>query len=138
MLLLASSRGGRILIYVWAIEQDEASKRVIPQAEAKSIPHPTPNHTQPQIDGVDVLVPWLHNIALVKAAGTQATAEAPVYKRYYHMFANGELRHIVTEAATNLGLQIGSPRPGGKGISIVQEGWEKSNYYIELRLWSED
>lgn len=119
------------MIYVWAIEQDDASKRIIPR--------PASNHTQSQIDGVDVLVPWVHNITLVKAAGMQATAEGtPVYKRYYHMFADGELRHIVTEAATNVGLQIGSPQPGAKGINILQEGWERSNYYIELRLWQED
>jgi tRNA (uracil-5-)-methyltransferase TRM9 len=139
MLRLASSRGGRILIYVWAIEQDDASKRVIPQAETKSVLYPASDHPQTQIDGVDVLVPWVHNITFVKAVGTQATTEGtPVYKRYYHMFSNGELRHIVTEAATNLSLQIGSPRSGGKGISILQEGWERSNYYIELRLWQED
>ena len=50
------------------------------------------------------------------------------------------------QAARELGLQIGaapfagvdSPRHDTqriKGIEIVQEGWERSNYYIEARLW---
>jgi len=55
------------------------------------------------------------------------------------MFAKGELSRLVVEAAAELGLQVGSnPRDMGKnmrGVEIVQDGWERSNYYVELRLW---
>jgi len=66
-------------------------------------------------------------------------AETPVYNRYYHMFANGELKELTVQAAEELGLAVG-PRDTTsgercKGIEIVQEGWERSNYYVELRCW---
>lgn len=141
MLRLAVSKGGRILIYVWAIEQDNASKRVIPLVDTKPALHSAPDSGEPQVphDGVDVLVPWVHNTALAGNRNSQASKdEMPVYNRYYHMFAYGELRRIVIEAAKNLGLQVGSPEPNNKGLSIVQEGWERSNYYIELYLWQAD
>lgn len=88
--------------------------------------------------GVDVLVPWVHN-----AAKSSSSSEKPrVYQRYYHMFAEGELRTLVIEAAQNLGLVIGDAsqyREGKvKGIQFVQEGWERSNYYVELLLWEKN
>lgn len=70
-----------------------------------------------------------------------------VLNRYYHMFARGELSSLVCEAAKELGLIVGShsqlvggvvqgePSNKLKGIEIVQEGWERSNYYVELRCW---
>lgn len=58
-----------------------------------------------------------------------------VFNRYYHMFAKGELTELVTDAAKSLGLQVGSCVEGMTGIEITQEGWERSNYYVELRRW---
>ncbi|KAG8798660.1 tRNA methyltransferase, has a role in tRNA modification [Serendipita sp. 399] len=133
-LLSASSNGGRILIYVWAAEQDNASKRSIPSSANNSS---SEQPSQPM--GVDVLVPWVYNGGLQSQSST-SDGKPPVYKRYYHMFADGELRQLVEEAAQNLDMVIGATdaytdRRPLRGITVVQEGWEKSNHYIELRLW---
>ena len=77
-----------------------------------------------------MFVPWVHN--------TDAFQEHPkVYHRYYHMFAEGELRQLVGEAAKELGLELSERgvEHKGKGLTVVQEGWERSNYYIELLSW---
>ena len=76
---------------------------------------------------------------LSKEFGTR-TNELQVLNRYYHMFAKGELRGLVEDAASILELHIGSPIsnrafPLARGVEIVQEGWERSNYYVELRCW---
>jgi tRNA (uracil-5-)-methyltransferase TRM9 len=125
---LVSAHGGRILIYVWAIEQDAESKRVIP---SKPLSDALEDAKEPAFiqEGVDVFVPWVHN--------TNASKEPKVYHRYYHMFAEGELRQLVNEAAKELGLELSerSVERKGKGLTIMQEGWERSNYYIELLSW---
>jgi len=61
------------------------------------------------------------------------------------MFAEGELAELVRNAANDLRLHIGPfvegmvDNGGGieirRGLEIVQDGWEKSNYYVELRRW---
>jgi len=87
-------------------------------------------------------VPWVLSKELSAAAKSLTgggTQEPQVYNRYYHMFAKGELPGLVIEAAAELGLQVGS-RPEDlpkdrRGIEIVQDGWERSNYYVELKLW---
>jgi tRNA (uracil-5-)-methyltransferase TRM9 len=139
-----------MLIYVWAIEQDELSKRSIPTSETDgSDPHPT--------TGEDVFVPWVmshQQTAKEKCKGDATSsapskqhtsviptlvAETPIYNRYYHMFANGELKELTVQAAEELGLVVGpretASEEGCRGIEIVQEGWERSNYYVELRRW---
>lgn len=134
---------GRGLIYVWAIEQDELSKRTIP-TEAPSAS-----------DGQDVLVPWVLKSQQPKKKksskekapevepqeSTSSTQERdPVFNRYYHMFAKGELRALVCEAAEQIGLQVGNQVEKAehqKGLEIIQDGWERSNYYVELKLWEQ-
>lgn len=101
LLKSVSPSHGRVLIYVWAIEQDSLSKRNIPVDGV------------PSNDGQDVFVPW-------------TTADGKVYNRYYHMFAQGELSALVQQAADEV----------GERISVVQDGWERSNYYVEVRLGS--
>ena len=120
-------------MYVWAIEQDELSKRKVVSEDE------TPSST-----GKDVIVPWVLSKDLQVASKPSGSpppnkGEPQVYHRYYHMFAKGELRSLVEEAASELGLQLG-PRSGGegqslKGLEIIQDGWERSNYYVEFRLW---
>ncbi|KAJ7105766.1 S-adenosyl-L-methionine-dependent methyltransferase [Mycena crocata] len=93
---------GRVLIYVWAVRQDEQSKRAIPAEQ-------------------DVFVPWV-------LSGDE------VVKRYYHMFTDGELGGLVAGAAREMGLAVG-PAGSGEGVEVVQDGWERSNHYVELRRW---
>jgi len=142
LLQCISPSHGRALIYVWAIEQDGLSKRKIPSAESASLRE---NDSQ----GQDVFVPWVLSAQQTPKPTQMAVTEneskqtAKVYNRYYHMFARGELAELVREGSAELGLEIGaSPaagdRPGRRGIEIVQDGWERSNYYIELRRWKTD
>ncbi|KAJ7632493.1 S-adenosyl-L-methionine-dependent methyltransferase [Roridomyces roridus] len=74
----------------------------------------------------DVFVPWVLSDDKTK-----------VFQRYYHMFADGELAALVTLAAEELGLTVGPPHAAlnTRGMEIVQDGWERSNHYVELRLW---
>ncbi|KAG6868272.1 hypothetical protein C0993_005557 [Termitomyces sp. T159_Od127] len=123
-----SPRHGRILIYVWAIEQDELSKRkVIGDDEANL-----------QDKGRDVIIPWV--LASQKGAHTDLT-EPQVFNRYYHMFAKGELSGLVHDAARSLDIDVGPPPelnelPSPKrGVEIIQDDWERSNYYVELKCW---
>jgi tRNA (uracil-5-)-methyltransferase TRM9 len=89
-----------------------------------------------------VVVPWVLSKKLSAAEKSldDGGAQGPqVYNRYYHMFAKGELPGLVVEAAAELGLQVGSkledtPK-NTRGVEIVQDGWERSNYYVELKLW---
>ena len=60
-----------------------------------------------------------------------------VFNRYYHMFSEGELYELTVNAAREFRLEIGSDSEvsADQGIEIVQSGWERSNYYIEIRRW---
>lgn len=113
------------MIYVWAIEQDEKSKRRIPVDDDA-------DHL-----GKDVVVPWV----LSKQNGPQGKREPgdpQVFNRYYHIFAKGELGGLVHDAAKELGIEVGLvPAFEGRaqGVEIMQDGWERSNYYVELRRW---
>lgn len=111
------------MIYVWAVEQDPLSKRAMPQEE----------QTQTEAAGKDVFVPW-------KLAPTSKDESAQTFQRYYHMFAQGELSRIACEAAQGIGLHVGSRADNvqarRKGVQIVQDGWERSNYFVELQRWS--
>ena len=120
-------------MYVWAIEQDEKSKRSIPSTDH-----------DPEKKEQDVLVPWvLTGQNAPEAQPTEAPSQLPeqTYQRYYHMFAAGELRALTEQAAHSLGLVVGPCPPSpdtsklGRGLEIVAEGWERSNYYVEVRLW---
>ena len=116
---------GRALIFVWAVEQDELSKRTVPQDT---------ENTQAEM-GEDVFVPWV----LPNVKGSRG--ESPrVFKRFYHMFVKGELRELVIHAARDLGLQVGARDDvdGVRGLEIVQDGWQRSNYYVELSLWGRE
>ncbi|KAI0636900.1 S-adenosyl-L-methionine-dependent methyltransferase [Trametes polyzona] len=158
---------GRALIYVWAIEQDELSKRSIPADSGDTASRETERSPSPGKEsgkGQDVFVPWVlaqpaepkpkarrrgkdAGAVTEKVDEVMATSQAApkVFDRYYHMFARGELSELVTEAATEMGLQVGEKSPGeqqqdrraASGVQIVQNGWERSNYYVELRRWTQ-
>ena len=119
-----------MLVYVWAIEQDELSKRKV-IADEESAP----------LTGKDVVVPWVlsKELNLREKQFLEKDRPPQIFNRYYHMFAKGELSGLVIEAAKESGLRVGpKPESGDEtlmGIEIVQDGWERSNYYVELRLW---
>jgi len=102
---------GRLLIYVWATDQDALSKRDVPSGSQ------------------DVHVPWVHQ----QPDGT--TEGAPVMQRFYHLFAPGELIQLASAAAEDMGLHVGAPLSNARGVEIVHEGWERSNWYLEMRRW---
>ena len=103
------------MIYVWSTEQDSLSKRSLrPNTEAS---------TENAASTSDMLVPWVSNTA----ASQSATGTTPE-QRYYHFFSPGELGNLVREAAAGMGI-LGE-------LQVVQEGWERSNDYIELKLQS--
>ena len=99
--------------------------------------------------GQDVFVPWVLSAenARTKVQRTEQTQNAPkdrpdAIQRYYHMFAKGELRELVQLAVQEIGLEVDSPFldeadtvKATEGVEIVKNGWERSNYYIELKRW---
>lgn len=155
LLRCLSPSHGRGLIYVWAIQQDDLSKRSVPSFSEE---------TDQKQTGQDVFVPWklTENTpgpsCKVEKALPKQISEAPiedaeqtstkpgtaVFNRYYHMFDRGELRDLVVAAAK--GMDISSEEPGSRihsengtqkktFIEIVKDDWEKSNYYVEFRLY---
>jgi tRNA (uracil-5-)-methyltransferase TRM9 len=137
-----SPKHGRILIYVWAIEQDEHSKRIIPVPTQEGI---CVDAEERYASGQDVFVPWIlssDNARPKVPSGGQAQNVPPdAIRRYYHMFSREELRVLVQSAARELELKVGPPSSieadadSSEGVEIVVSGWERSNYYIELRRW---
>ncbi|KAF8582649.1 S-adenosyl-L-methionine-dependent methyltransferase [Ramaria rubella] len=125
---------GRLLVYVWAVEQDRLSKRVLPSIRDGK-------HNK----GQDVFVPWILSESPAKTSlpqGSPDHGDARVFNRYYHMFASGELEELAREAAFAMELEV-APRPDlaidssttRKGVEIVRCGWERSNWYIEMKRW---
>jgi tRNA (uracil-5-)-methyltransferase TRM9 len=143
-----SPRHGRILIYVWAIEQDENSKRIIPVSVTGPRVY-TDVEGEWNPSGQDVFVPWVlsSDRARPEVRWTKEPQNLPkirpnTIRRYYHMFAKGELDELVQNAAQEIGLKVGTLSTneaeeceGTEGVEIVASGWERSNYYIELRRW---
>ncbi|KAI5124579.1 hypothetical protein M0805_003098 [Coniferiporia weirii] len=150
---LSPSRG-RALIYVWATQQDTLSKRALPTEP------PAAKTGQ----GQDVFVPWVLSDGSTSCKAKQrssptmddakdsddtASVSSPLYNRFYHMFDEGELRSLVQTAAEEMGICIHPPRaeesvpkevstPSNarrRFIEFVKDGWERSNYYVEFRLY---
>jgi len=134
------------------VEQDELSKRTIP----------TQPRSDRGGKGLDVFVPWVltrrhpkkasNHIEAIQSSNISTKPQTPEHSssgqadtkslnRFYHMFGEGELTQLACEAAHELGLRVGSNSSadedddGKMGAEIVQSGWEKSNYYIEMRRW---
>ncbi|KAH9180481.1 hypothetical protein EDB89DRAFT_2110581 [Lactarius sanguifluus] len=141
-----SPRHGRVLIYVWAIEQDEYSKRIVPVPGKETGTH-TDVDGELSTSGQDVFVPWSLSTGRARSeapkmkevAGNALETTPEVIQRYYHMFAKDELGQLVRVAAQEIGLMVGPPHmnqvEGAEGIEIVASGWERSNYYVELQRW---
>lgn len=122
------------MIYVWAYEQGDGSKRKMGK-RAKASSSSTLDATgSPAVDGLsigleqtnldgtreekskadeekvqDVLVPWVYQPKSNPAQPDQpeaGTTEPQVFHRYYHLFVEGELRKLVEEAAKEDGYRI--------------------------------
>ncbi|KAF8310557.1 S-adenosyl-L-methionine-dependent methyltransferase [Clavulina sp. PMI_390] len=166
-------RSGRLLLYVWAVEQDELSKRVVPEADnGRSLPSNAsgtpiaPESEKEVAKAQDVLVPWVRSAPPQTAAASSSMSTAPVpeasqspsrdapkvFQRYYHLFAASELPELFCKAAEELGIPVGPPPSSSsepststsasssqpdstRGVEIVNTGWERSNYYLEARMW---
>jgi len=90
--------------------------------------------------GMDVVVPWVLSKELSRSQNeAQDQATPQVFNRYYHMFAKGELAALVEEVAEELSLIVGAKEVvesgNARGVEIVQDGWERSNFFVELKLW---
>jgi len=109
-----AGKGGRALIYVWALEQKD-SRRGWDEG-----------------DNQDVMVPWVMHVKKEKAKKDKGkpfgsdTAVKPTdegdktFHRYYHLYRKGELEHDIEIA----------------GGSVVDAGYEKDNWWAiaERRL----
>jgi len=151
------SHTGRILIFVWAHEQGEKSRRkwangtLLPAPELPSsssptsAPEPDPAHSQDYSKVQDVLVPWVMNNHSSSCSSDDKASEKPhTYNRYYHLFREGELIQLVQRAAESLGLAF-KPRgsdslePAASSLQnhsclIKQHGWEADNWWVEVEL----
>jgi tRNA (uracil-5-)-methyltransferase TRM9 len=116
------------IVYVWAFEQSENSKRKMGSAAVEG-----------SGDGMtaeqDVLVPWVLQSQTQPSHENQNT-QPRVYHRYYHLFKQGELRELVLDAAREERLMINNDDDnvsgqGGKWLRIVGEGYEKDNWWLE-------
>jgi tRNA (uracil-5-)-methyltransferase TRM9 len=95
------------------------------------------------LSGQDVFVPWVSSPACRSSDGQDSPKTRPgAIQRYYHMFDKGELGQLVQTAAREMGLKVGpllmneaDECEGTEGVEIITSGWERSNYYLELRRW---
>ena len=85
--------GGRALIYVWALEQ-KSSRRGWDKGDTQ-----------------DVMVPWVMKQGV---KGEKNAAEEKTFKRYYHLYREGELEEDVREA----------------GGAIIDHGYERDNWWV--------
>lgn len=119
---------GRMLLYVWAVEQDELSKRVVPDSQSTSEAQASLTSLKAQ----DVLVPWVKtpqspstkpkapSLSLSSSSdppqiNPPSPSEEPhppstpqVFQRYYHLFAESELSKLTVRAALELGIIVGN------------------------------
>ena len=104
------------------------------------------NADSPGFRGQDVFVPWvLTEDGKKKCQGNnndnKVEKDERVFNRYYHMFEEGELRELVLRAARELGMctseyEENTERTESEtAIEIVKDDWERSNYYLEFRLY---
>ena len=142
----------RFMIYVWAYEQGENSKRKMGTAAGAE------GSADEKVQ--DVLVPWVLTPKPVKKEKVikprrvrgepvveQEAAPVPVetvpvegpkvFHRYYHLFVKGELGDNVRQAGRDGGYEVVEAEDGeavGKDIKwlrIVGEGWEADNWWLE-------
>ena len=147
------------MIHVWALEQGEGARRVVPdegRAQDVFVPwvltpaQPKKKEKKPQkekIKGDPRLrapepVPVVEEPKVEEAKAVEVVEEPPrVYQRYYHLFKSGELQGLLRTACEEEGwtfLPFEEGKAGGEGakgrwVEVVQEGWDKDNWFCEVR-----
>ena len=75
----------------------------------------------------DVLVPWKLQPKPASKNDHATTSKSDTvemtYQRYYHFFKEGELRHLVMEAAEECGSL--------ERLDVEKEWWEEGNWCIQ-------
>jgi SAM-dependent methyltransferase len=135
--------GGRALVTVWATEQENMDKvakwepiavpvdsgeGVFAEGTGTGTPHAaTAYNNAAAVGGQDYLVPWhlpLHRAEAAAAAGATATSNvdaaknALVFRRFYHLFAPGELESLVERVP---------------GAEVVDSFYDKDNWCVVFR-----
>lgn len=107
-------KGGQVLIYVWAMEQEYNKKKSKYLKESSNEPLPLssdadvnqdfnsklPVHTnRTAFDSQDLLVPWhlkpkCQSKKSEASMGEEQLVPSSVYHRYYHVFREGELEAL--------------------------------------------
>nr|CAG8492399.1 14414_t:CDS:2 [Entrophospora candida] len=100
----------KILIYVWALEQQSTPKKNANGTEASGGGGGEPRRNFDQ-NYQDVFVPWV----IPKDKNYEDRKQNVVFKRYYHLFKKGELDELVIN--TNL-------------AKILKSGYDKDNWYV--------
>ena len=146
----------RFLIYVWAYEQGEGSRRSMGTAKSittgetrNSSSKETERERVEEEKVQDVLVPWVlqHPPSSSTSRRTDHEVDADcvetkVYHRYYHLFTEGELRDLVCDAAREEDLVVidssGQPVIGPlhekRWLRVRDEGWEADNWWLEAEV----
>lgn len=105
LLRLVKPSGGLVLIYVWALPQEESSS---------SSPSRKRPHAVDQATG-DAMIPWQMNAKFDDAQ--------KVFKRFYHFFREGELEALCREA-------LESEKMDG---AIIASYFDKENWCVVVR-----
>ena len=120
-------QGGEVLIYVWAFEQ---------QSKKKSQDSSTPSYRYPQ---QDVFVPWHLQKQFDKKPAQnaenfiQGEDGEKVYKRFYHLFKEGELEKLVEEASFTTCPQTGEKVQSFDFEFVKNMYYEKDNWGVVCR-----
>lgn len=98
--------GGRVLVYVWALEQQDG-----------------------RFEQQDVFVPWNNQLKFEGAAAEKVADKAPnadkktvVYKRFYHVFRKGELEALVEEVKGE----------GDWHLRVARSYFDHENWCVEI------
>lgn len=141
---------GRMLLYVWAHEQGESSRRRWEKGTllaADVPPGAEPNSSSSDISSSDaaprpqdVFVPW--TTSQQADAADEEPAQPRTLNRYYHLFRSGELQDLVRQAAEALNLRYvpygeDGDRFSSSGcgwVKVVKEGYEADNHFVECEI----
>ncbi|CCW60125.1 unnamed protein product [Phytomonas sp. EM1] len=121
LLRLARSGGGWVLIYVWARgeageKEREGEEARTKEGEGGNDDKKTARRGDPHTG--DALIPWEMHTRF----RSDAEDEPRVFHRFYHLFAEGELRDLCLAAAAEAGM----------GVRVRESYFDKENWCILL------